>query len=35
MTLIFVTSNEHKYEEAEKLAEKFDIDIKRRNIPYI
>lgn len=35
MSLIFVTSNPHKFEEAKKLAENFDVTIEHRNIPYI
>lgn len=35
MSLIFVTSNKHKFEEAEKLAQELGIDLEHLNIPYV
>lgn len=35
MTLAFVTSNKNKFEEAEKVANEYGIEIEHRNIPYI
>lgn len=35
MTLIFVTSNEHKFREAIKIVENFDLDLEHRDVSYI
>ncbi|KXA90596.1 hypothetical protein AKJ37_01430 [candidate division MSBL1 archaeon SCGC-AAA259I09] len=35
MPLIFVTSNQHKFEEARTLAEEYEIEIEQRDVPYI
>lgn len=35
MTLAFVTSNKNKFEEAEKVAKEYGIEIEHRNIAYI
>jgi len=35
MTLAFVTSNRHKFEEAEKIAQGHGIELEHRDVPYI
>lgn len=35
MVLVFVTTNEHKFEEAKSIAEKFGIEIEHYNVPYV
>jgi XTP/dITP diphosphohydrolase len=35
MTLTFVTSNRHKFEEAERIAVKHDVELEHRDVPYI
>lgn len=35
MPPVFVTTNEHKFEEAKSIAEKFGIDIEHRDVPYV
>ncbi|KXB00537.1 hypothetical protein AKJ47_02130 [candidate division MSBL1 archaeon SCGC-AAA261G05] len=35
MTLAFVTSNRHKFEEAESLAENFGVELEHRDVPYV
>ena len=35
MSLAFVTSNKHKFEEAERVAEWHGIELEHREVPYI
>ena len=35
MTLAFVTSNRHKFEEAERIASEHGVELEHRDIPYI
>lgn len=35
MTLIFATSNENKFGEAEKVAKSYDLELEHRDIPYV
>ncbi len=35
MSLVFVTSNKHKFEEAERVAEGHGIELEHREVPYI
>lgn len=35
MTLIFATSNRHKFEEAERIAAKHGVELEHRDVPYI
>lgn len=35
MTLSFVTGNEHKFREAEKIANNYDIEIEHRDLEYV
>ncbi len=35
MTLTFVTSNRHKFEEAERIAAKHGVELEHRDVPYI